>query len=68
MIIETWVAVMFVISFIVFGLAGIAGWIIADQRIENVTKENKALLKENTQLKGKLAFIRMRIEMEKKDV
>ena len=68
MIIETWVAVMFVLMFVVFSFVALAGWNIADKRNENLIKENKDLLKENTQLKGKLAFIRMRIEMEKKDV
>ena len=68
MIIETWVAVMFVLMFVVFSFVALAGWNIADKRVENLMKENKDLLKENTQLKGKLAFIRMRVEMEKKDV
>lgn len=65
MVIETWIVVLFVVMFAIFGLVALAGWSIADQRLETIIKENKALLKENTQLKGKIAFIRLRIEMEK---
>ena len=66
MIIETWIAALFMGLIAVGGVIALFGWMIADQRNEDLTKENKALLKENTQLKSKINFACLYIEMEKK--
>ena len=65
MIIETWVAALFMVLLGIIGLVALLGWMIADQRNEKLVEENKALLKENTQLKSKMNFARLYIEMEK---
>lgn len=59
MIIETWILAMFAVVGIIFGLIAMAGWMIADQRNENLVEENKELVKENTLLKSKMSFIRL---------
>ena len=62
MIIETWIAALFMVLIAIVGVIALVGWMIVGQRLEKATEENKALLKENTQLKSKMNFIRLYIE------
>ena len=65
MIIESWIAALFFVLIAVIGGIGLVGWFTADQRLEKMAEENKALIKENTQLRSKINFARLYIEMEK---
>lgn len=40
MIIETWIAIMFLGLIIVIGFVGLIGWSITDKRLEEANKEN----------------------------
>ena len=64
MLIETWVAVLIIIFIFILGMGSLIGWILVDQRLESTTEENKTLLKENTQLKSKMDFMRLYYESE----
>jgi uncharacterized protein YneF (UPF0154 family) len=66
MLIETWVAALFMVLLFLIGIGALLGWMMADQRYEEAMKENKALHKENTNLKSKLDFTRLYIELEER--
>ena len=66
MIIETWVAALLLVGICIFGGIGLLGWMIADQRLEKMTEENKVLVEENAKLKSKINFARLYINLEDK--
>lgn len=66
MLIQTWVVTLFIVLILGLVAIGFRGWMAADQRIENLTKENQELLKENVKLKSKLSLARLYIDLEEK--
>lgn len=66
MIIETWVAALFMILIFIIGIVAILGWMISDQRNEDAMKEIKALREENAKLKSKIGLARLYIDLEGK--
>lgn len=54
MIIETWIAALFFILIAILGGIGLVGWFTADQRIEELRKENSALREKYRILQGEL--------------
>ena len=64
MLIETWVAVLFVILLFIIEIISLLGWVLTDQNLKEVTKENRTLRKENAQLKSKLRLIRLYITLK----
>lgn len=64
MLIESWIAALIIVFIFIVGIIALLGWMIADQRLEEMTKENKALIEENTKLKDKLNFTRLYYELE----
>lgn len=66
MLIQTWVVTLFIVLILGLVAIGFRGWMAADKRIENLTKENQELLKENVKLKSKLSLARLYIDLEEK--
>ena len=67
MIIETWVAALLLAMICILGGIGLLGWIVESQRLEECRKENQALVKENSQLKSKINFVRLYYKLEEKE-
>lgn len=56
MIIESWIAVMFMVfTFIICGMA-LVGWIYEGEKLNKQVKENKALREENKALARRIAY------------
>ena len=73
MVIETWIAIVIIVFVFAIGLISLIGWMAADERNEKeraiskeLEDENEKLKVENAQLKAKLSFIKLRIDMEEK--
>jgi hypothetical protein len=66
MIIETWVAALLLVGICILGGIGLLGWIVTSQNLKDEVELNKALIKENAQLKSKINFARLYIELEEK--
>ena len=54
MFIETWIAALFFVLIAIIGGIGLVGWFTADQRLEELRKENSALREKIRILQGKL--------------
>ena len=50
MLIETWVAVMIILSVFLLSLIGLCGWILEGIRLEKSERQNKKLIAENGRL------------------
>ena len=73
MIIETWIAVMIIVFVFATAFISLLGWMAADKKLKNerlwlreLAEENARLSVENAQIKAKLSFLRLHIEMESK--
>ena len=54
MIIESWIAALFVVLIAIIGCIGLVGWILSDQRCEEKDKIIAFLQEKNRILEGKL--------------
>ena len=73
MIIETWIAIMIIVFVFVTAFISLLGWMASDQKIKNerrcnreLAEENARLSVENAQMKAKISFLKLHIEMESK--
>ena len=57
MIIETWVAIMFLAFIGVMGIVCALGWLAKEQELEECRKENESIKKEIHHLRGKLSVM-----------
>lgn len=55
MIIETWVAIMFLAFIGVMGIICALGWLATEQKLEECRKEKECMKKEIHHLRGKLS-------------